>query len=181
MRLLERAGYAGPRHFDAHAYRNEDADGRLGLRARAACARTSRWPSGRAHFDALPEVQEALAAASAPELGEASTSGAGEADALKAEADGLDALASAATPTRRSTSCWSRSCSALRYPRRKLGDDAAGPANTRRSAAAAAPRTAASPPSSERTTPGGSHAAASTRSFSSRSKPGASQVASVAR
>ena len=27
VRLLERAGYAGPRHFDAHAYRNEDADG----------------------------------------------------------------------------------------------------------------------------------------------------------
>ena len=45
-------------------------------------------------FDALPEVQEALAAASAPELAEASTTlGADEADALKAEADGLDELA----------------------------------------------------------------------------------------
>ena len=27
VRLLERAGYDGPRHFDAHAYRSEDADG----------------------------------------------------------------------------------------------------------------------------------------------------------
>ena len=47
------------------------------------------------HFDALPEVHEALAAASAPELAEPTTAGAGEADALKAEADAanLDALA----------------------------------------------------------------------------------------
>ena len=27
VRLLERAGYSGPLHFDAHAYRNEDAEG----------------------------------------------------------------------------------------------------------------------------------------------------------
>lgn len=27
VRLLERSGYAGPRHFDAHAYRTEDAEG----------------------------------------------------------------------------------------------------------------------------------------------------------
>ena len=27
VRLLERAGYAGPLHFDAHSYRNENADG----------------------------------------------------------------------------------------------------------------------------------------------------------
>ncbi len=45
------------------------------------------------HFDSLPEVQAALAAASVPELGEPSTSGAGEADALKAEADRLEELA----------------------------------------------------------------------------------------
>jgi predicted dehydrogenase len=43
--------------------------------------------------DALPEVAAALAAASAPELGERSTAGAQEADALKAEADALDELA----------------------------------------------------------------------------------------
>ena len=34
VRLLERAGYDGPRHFDAHAYRSEDAAGRVGLRRR---------------------------------------------------------------------------------------------------------------------------------------------------
>jgi xylose isomerase len=94
VRLLERAGYTGPRHFDAHAYRNEDAEGvwdfaRGCMRTYLALAEKAR------HFDSLPEVQEALAAASTPELGETTTSGAGEADALKAEAEAanLDALA----------------------------------------------------------------------------------------
>jgi xylose isomerase len=92
VRLLERAEYAGPRHFDAHAYRNEDADGvwefaRGCMRSYLALAERAR------HFDALPEVQEALAAASAPERGEPSRAGAGEADALKAEAGTLDELA----------------------------------------------------------------------------------------
>jgi xylose isomerase len=44
------------------------------------------------HFDALPEVQEALAAASTPDLALASVDGDGP-DALKAEADALDDLA----------------------------------------------------------------------------------------
>jgi xylose isomerase len=93
VRLLENAGYAGPRHFDAHAYRNEDAEGvwdfaRGCMRTYLALAEKAR------HFDSLPEVQEALAAASAPDLAEASTSaGAAEADALKAEADRIDELA----------------------------------------------------------------------------------------
>ena len=92
VRLLERAGYAGSRHFDAHAYRNEDAEGvwdfaRGCMRTYLALAEKAR------HFDALPEVQEALRVASTPELGEPSTSGIGEADALKAEADRLDELA----------------------------------------------------------------------------------------
>ncbi len=95
VRLLERAGYTGPRHFDAHSFRNEDAEGvwdfaRGCMRTYLALAEKAR------HFDSLPEVQEALAAASTPELGEATTTtGAGEADALKAEAGAanLDALA----------------------------------------------------------------------------------------
>jgi xylose isomerase len=95
VRLLERAGYTGPRHFDAHAYRTEDADGVWEF-ARG-CMRTYLALAERArHFDALPEVQEALAAASAGELAQATTTaGAAEADALKAEgmADALDALA----------------------------------------------------------------------------------------
>ena len=92
VRLLERAGYAGPRHFDAHAYRNEDADGvwefaRGCMRTYLALAEKAR------RFDALPEVADALAAASVAELAEPSTAGAQEADALKAEADTLEELA----------------------------------------------------------------------------------------
>jgi xylose isomerase len=92
VRLLERAGYQGPRHFDAHAYRNENPEGVWEFAA--GCMRTYLALAERARrFDDLPEVQEALAAASVPELAEPSTSGVGEADALKGEADGLDALA----------------------------------------------------------------------------------------
>ena len=94
VRLLERAGYDGPRHFDAHAYRTEDADGVWEFAA--GCMRTYEALSERArHFDQLPEVQEALASTSAGELAEPTLDGADgvEADALKAEADGLDALA----------------------------------------------------------------------------------------
>jgi xylose isomerase len=92
VRLLERAGYAGPKHFDAHPYRNEDAEGVWDF-ARG-CMRTYLTLAEKArHFDSLPAVQDALAAASEPELGEASTTGVAEADALKAEADQLDRLA----------------------------------------------------------------------------------------
>jgi xylose isomerase len=93
VRLLERAGYDGPRHFDAHAYRTEDADGVWDF-ARG-CMRTYVALAERARqFDALPEVQEALQAAAAPELAQPTTSGStDEADALKAESEQLDALA----------------------------------------------------------------------------------------
>jgi xylose isomerase len=92
VRLLERAGYEGPRHFDAHAYRSDDRDGVWEFAA--GCMRTYLALARRAReFDALPEVQEAMAAASTPELGQPSTTGVGEADTLKREADGLDALA----------------------------------------------------------------------------------------
>jgi xylose isomerase len=94
VRLLERAGYAGPRHFDAHAYRNEDPDGVWEFAA--GCMRTYLALAERArHFDDLPEVQEALAAAGAPDLAEPTVDrgGTGAADALKSEADALDALA----------------------------------------------------------------------------------------
>ncbi len=92
VRLLENSGYAGPRHFDAHPYRSEDAEGVWDF-ARG-CMRTYLVLAEKArHFDALPEVQAALADASVLELGEPSTSGVGEADALKAEADRLEELA----------------------------------------------------------------------------------------
>jgi xylose isomerase len=91
VRLLERAGYEGPRHFDAHAYRNEDPDGVWEFAA--GCMRTYLALAERArHFDSLPEVKEALAAAGAPDLAEPTVDGSG-ADELKAEAEALDALA----------------------------------------------------------------------------------------
>ena len=92
VRLLESAGYTGPRHFDAHPYRNEDEDGVWEF-ARG-CIRTYTALAERArHFDALPEVREALAAAGADTLGLASCSGVDETEQLKAEAGELDALA----------------------------------------------------------------------------------------
>src|SRR3954466_7824058 len=91
VRLLERAGYAGPRHFDAHAYRTEDAEGVWAFAA--GCMRTYLALAERArHFDGLPEVQEALAAAGAPELAQASVDG-DSPDALKTESENLDTLA----------------------------------------------------------------------------------------
>jgi xylose isomerase len=91
VRLLERAGYAGPLHFDAHSYRNENAEGVWDFAA--GCMATYRALADKArHFDALPEVQEALEAASTPELALASVDG-NEADKLKAEAWELDSLA----------------------------------------------------------------------------------------
>jgi xylose isomerase len=91
VRLLERAGYDGPRHFDAHAYRNEDPDGVWEFAA--GCMRTYLALAERArHFDSLPEVREALAVAGATELAEPSVDGSGP-DELKTEADALDTLA----------------------------------------------------------------------------------------
>jgi xylose isomerase len=92
VRLLERSGYQGPRHFDAHAYRTEDAEGVWDF-ARG-CIRTYQALAEKAaHFDSLPEVQEALAQAGATGLSEPSTGAGDRADLLKAEGLELDALA----------------------------------------------------------------------------------------
>ena len=65
--LLERGGYQGPRHFDARAYRTEDANGVWEF-ARG-CMRTYLILRERAAaFRADPEVAEALAAAGVPDL-----------------------------------------------------------------------------------------------------------------
>jgi xylose isomerase len=91
VRLLERAGYDGPRHFDAHAYRNENREGVWDFAA--GCMATYRALAEKAaHFDSLPEVQEALEAASTPELAQASVDG-DDPDTLKGESEALDALA----------------------------------------------------------------------------------------
>jgi xylose isomerase len=91
VRLLERAGYAGPLHFDAHAYRNDDLDGVWEF-ARGCMATYRALASAAERFDADADVREALAAASVAELGEP-TVGGDDAETLKAEAGGLDALA----------------------------------------------------------------------------------------
>jgi xylose isomerase len=92
VRLLERAGYSGPRHFDAHAYRNEDPDGVWEFAA--GCMRTYLALAEAARrFDALPEAAEALAAAGAPDLAEATVGAGDQPEALKAEAERLDELA----------------------------------------------------------------------------------------
>ncbi len=91
VRLLERAGYAGALHFDAHAFRNEDAAGVWDFAE--GCMRTyGALADAAQRFDALPEVQEALEAASVAELAVPSVDGDAP-DALKAEADALDELA----------------------------------------------------------------------------------------
>src|SRR3954452_12052625 len=91
VRLLERSGYAGPLHFDAHSYRNENADGVWDF-ARGCMSTYRRLAELARHFDSLPEVQEAFEAASTPELALASVEG-DEAEALKSEAWELDGLA----------------------------------------------------------------------------------------
>ena len=91
VRLLERAGYDGPRHFDAHAYRNEDPDGVRDF-ARGCIATYRALAEKAAHFDSLPEVQEALAAAGAVELATRTTDETDDADTLKAEVERLDEL-----------------------------------------------------------------------------------------
>jgi xylose isomerase len=93
VRLLERGGYDGPLHFDAHPYRNEDADGVWDF-VRGCISTYRALAEKAAQFDALPEVRAALEAAGTPELAQATTDGgASEADALKGEVDALDALA----------------------------------------------------------------------------------------
>jgi xylose isomerase len=92
VRLLERAGYDGPRHFDAHAYRTEDDDGVWEF-ARGCISSYQALAEKARHFDSLPEVAEALHAAGADELGVATTEAADDPTALKAEATTLDELA----------------------------------------------------------------------------------------
>jgi xylose isomerase len=65
--LLERGGYDGPRHFDAHPYRTEDAEGVWAFAA--GCMRTYLILRERtAAFRADPLVAQALARSGAPDL-----------------------------------------------------------------------------------------------------------------
>jgi xylose isomerase len=94
VRLLEDSGYAGPLHFDAHAYRSEDAAG--GWDFAAGCMRTYLLLARKAReFAASPAIREALAAAGVPDLSTPTVGGydAATAGALVDEAQGLEALA----------------------------------------------------------------------------------------
>jgi xylose isomerase len=91
VRLLERSGYDGPLHFDAHAYRNEDAEGVWDF-ARGCMSTYTALAERARHFDEVPEVAEALEAASTAELGRPTVDG-DSPDALKEEVGRLDALA----------------------------------------------------------------------------------------
>ena len=69
VRLLENTQWTGMRHFDAHAYRTEDADGVWDF-ARG-CMRTYLILREKAQrFDADPDIREALAAARVGDLAE---------------------------------------------------------------------------------------------------------------
>ncbi len=60
VKLLEESGYDGPRHFDAHAYRTEDADGVWDFAG--GCMRTYLILKGKAQqFCAHKEIQALLA------------------------------------------------------------------------------------------------------------------------
>ena len=92
VRLLERAGYSGPRHFDAHAYRSEDPDGVWEFAA--GCMRTYLALAEAARrFDALPEASDALSAAGTPGLAEPTVGAGDRPETLKAHAERLDELA----------------------------------------------------------------------------------------
>ena len=102
VKLLEDSGYDGPRHFDAHAYRTEDADGVWDF-ARG-CMRTYLILKEKARrFDADAEIQALL--------GEIRAAGAGPApparysraaaDALRSHAFDRQALASRRLPYER--------------------------------------------------------------------------------
>jgi len=67
VKLLEESGYSGARHFDAHAYRNENPEGVWDFAA--GCMRTYLALKEKARrFAGDAEIQAALAAASVPEL-----------------------------------------------------------------------------------------------------------------
>jgi len=94
VKLLEDSGYQGPRHFDAHAYRSENAEGVWAFAA--GCMRTYLILKEKAkRFDQDPEIQAALKAASVAELGESTVGkySAAAAQALQADPGDPDKLA----------------------------------------------------------------------------------------
>jgi len=95
VNLLEEHGYDGPRHFDAHAYRTENADGVWDF-ARG-CMRTYLILREKAErFRADAEIQAALADAMVPDIATPAIDGAVDAASITALRRGphdVDALA----------------------------------------------------------------------------------------
>jgi xylose isomerase len=94
VHLLETSGYDGPRHFDAHAYRIEDAEGVWEFAA--GCMRTYLALAAKSRqFEASEEIQAARAAAGGEELAEPSVGefSKASAEALLGEDQDLDRLA----------------------------------------------------------------------------------------
>ena len=92
VKLLEDSGWDGMRHFDAHAYRTEDAEGVWEF-ARG-CMRSYlvlREKVARFHVDA--EIQEALHTAMAPRLAEPTVPSGGY-EAIRRETFDIETLAS---------------------------------------------------------------------------------------
>jgi xylose isomerase len=93
VKLLEDAGYGGPRHFDARPLRVENEDGIWDFAA--GCMRTYLALADKARrFDADPEIQAARAEAKVPELARPTVEGYSRAavDELLAEEHNLGAL-----------------------------------------------------------------------------------------
>jgi xylose isomerase len=83
VKLLEDHGWDGMRHFDAHPYRTEDADGVWDF-ARG-CMRTYLILAEKARrFAEDPEIQAALQTAKAAELAVATSPGGWDADSIEA-------------------------------------------------------------------------------------------------
>jgi xylose isomerase len=70
VRLLERAGYDGPRHFDARAYRSEDDDDVYSAFARGCIRNYKILAAKAAAFDADETIRVACLAAGAGQLAE---------------------------------------------------------------------------------------------------------------
>ncbi len=94
VHLLETSGYQGVRHFDAHAYRNEDTNGVWDFAA--GCMRTYLALAAKARlFDSSEAIRAAREAARVDELASPSVGpySAQAAAALRDEDQDLDALA----------------------------------------------------------------------------------------
>ncbi len=86
VKLLEDAGWDGMRHFDAHPYRTEDADGVWDF-ARG-CMRTYLILAEKARrFREDAEIQDALRVAKAPELHERTAPAGGLGEILSSDYD----------------------------------------------------------------------------------------------